>query len=84
MCGFIIPNKLDKLSAFSKAITKNNRAISILDLTILDNSNSDPRLTLIPKLIPICELAPIITYIEADLQQLLRISISAKEIPQNP
>lgn len=78
MCGFITPNKLDKLSVFSKAITKNNKVISILDFTILDNSNSDPGSTFIPKLIPISELAPIIIYIEADLQQLLRISISAK------
>lgn len=68
MYGFITPNKLDKLFAFSKAITKNNKAISILDFTILDNSNSDPGSTFIAKFIPIYELAPIIIYIEVDLQ----------------
>lgn len=94
MHNFVAFSKPDKLFTpikvivyNSKTIAKDKGLISILSSTtlgLLGSSfpNLELRIALTPKLIPILKLTLGITYIETNLQKLLKIYVNTKKLPQ--
>lgn len=96
LCSSTVFNELDKLSTLNKATThkrqitvqkseatiQNNKTFNRLSFTIPGFSDLDS--TLAPKPTSISKPALAIIYLEVDLQQLLKICISAKQVPYKP